>query len=221
MSRALRGHAEVRCAAHQRKKLEHLCRYITRPAIANERLKRNRAGDVVLQLKTPYQDGTTHIVMSSLEFMQRLTALVPRPRLHLIRFHGVLAPTAKLPPQIIPSSGRQAGNVPVPGFPSAPVNANNTANDHRNAPHHSAPAHISWARLLKRVFAIDIDKPDTGTYRCQLLRMEQCPQCGGSLTIIAAILDPTVIAKILTHLGLSARAPPRSPARHFALIQTA
>jgi isoquinoline 1-oxidoreductase beta subunit len=50
---------------------------------------------------------------------------------------------------------------------------------------------------------------------------KQCPQCGGSLTIIAAILDPTVIAKILTHLGLSARAPPRSPARHFALIQTA
>jgi hypothetical protein len=55
--------------------------------------------------------------------------------------------------------------------------------------------------LLKRVFDIDI---------------EQCPHCGGPLTIIAAILDPTVIAKVLTHLGLSARAPPRSPARSFA-----
>jgi hypothetical protein len=42
-------------------------------------------GDVVLQLKSAYQDGTTHIVMSPLEFMQRLAALVPRPRLHLIR----------------------------------------------------------------------------------------------------------------------------------------
>ncbi|MGH8701298.1 MAG: transposase [Burkholderiales bacterium] len=83
------------CAAHQRHKLEHLCRYITRPALANERLKRNRAGDVVLQLKTAYQDGTTHIVMSPLEFMQRLAELVPRPRLHLIRFHGVLAPRAR------------------------------------------------------------------------------------------------------------------------------
>lgn len=40
-----------------------LCRYITRPVIANERLKRNRAGQVVLQLKSPYKDGTTHIVM--------------------------------------------------------------------------------------------------------------------------------------------------------------
>ena len=72
-----------------------LCRYITRPAIANERLTLNRAGDVVLQLKSPYHDGTTHVVMSPLELMQRLAALVPRPRLHLIRFHGVLAPKAR------------------------------------------------------------------------------------------------------------------------------
>jgi hypothetical protein len=53
---------------------------------------------VVLQLKSPYHDGTTHIVMEPLEFMQSLAALVPRPRLHLIRFHGVLAPNAKLRP---------------------------------------------------------------------------------------------------------------------------
>ena len=58
-------HAEVRCAMNKRNKLEQLCRYITRPAIANERLSLNSAGDVVLQLKTPYQDGTTHIVMSN------------------------------------------------------------------------------------------------------------------------------------------------------------
>ncbi len=77
-------HAGVRCGAHQRKELERLCRYITRPAIANERLKRNREGQVVLQLKSAYRDGTTYIVMSPLEFMQRLAALVLRPRLHLM-----------------------------------------------------------------------------------------------------------------------------------------
>jgi putative transposase len=147
----------VRCAAHQRKKLEHLCRYITRPAVANGRLTRNRAGQVVLTLKTPYRDGTTHIVMSPLEFMERLAALVPRPRLHLIRFHGVLAPNAKLRPEIIPSSGRQAGNVPVPGFPSAPVNANAHSADHGETPHPSTLVRMSWARLLKRVFDIDIE----------------------------------------------------------------
>ena len=96
-------HAAVRCGTEQRKQLEHLCRYITRPAIANERLKRNSAGQVVLQLKSAYKDGTTQVVMSPLEFMQRLAALVPRPRLHLIRFHGVLAPNAKLRAAIVPS----------------------------------------------------------------------------------------------------------------------
>jgi Putative transposase len=95
-------HAAVRCGANQRKEFERLCRYITRPAIANERVKRNRAGQVVLQLKSPYRDGTTHVVLSPLEFMQRLAALVPRPRLHLIRFHGVLAPNAKLRAEIVP-----------------------------------------------------------------------------------------------------------------------
>jgi Putative transposase len=153
-------HAEVCCTAQQRKKLEHLCRYITRPAIANERLTLNRAGQVVLTLKTPYRDGTTHIVMSPLEFMQRLAALVPRPRLHLIRFHGVLAPHAKLRPQITPD---------------APLNANNASKGHSDAPQPSAPNRLSWAQLLKRVFEIDI---------------QQCPHCGGSLRIIAAIVDP-------------------------------
>ena len=52
--------------------------------------------------KTPWRDGTTHLVMSPLEFMQRLAALVPRPRLHLIRFHNVLAPNAKLRALVVP-----------------------------------------------------------------------------------------------------------------------
>jgi len=55
------------------------------PALANERVQINAAGQVVLKLKSPWCDGTTHPVMSPLEFMQRLAALVPRPRLHLIR----------------------------------------------------------------------------------------------------------------------------------------
>ena len=83
--------AAVRVEAHERKRLEQLCRYITRPALADERVQLNAAGQVELKLKTPWRDGTTHLVMSPLEFMQRLAALVPRPRLHLIRFHGVLA----------------------------------------------------------------------------------------------------------------------------------
>jgi hypothetical protein len=61
----------------------------------------------VLQLKSAWRDGTTHIVMSPLEFMQRLAALVPRPRLHLIRFHGVLAPHARLRAAIVPGPAQK------------------------------------------------------------------------------------------------------------------
>ena len=62
----------------------------------------NRAEHVVLKLKTAWRDGTSHHVMTPMEFMQRLAALVPRPRLHLIRFHGVLAPNAKLRKAVVP-----------------------------------------------------------------------------------------------------------------------
>ena len=180
-------HAGVRCGEHQRKELERLCRYITRPAIANARRRQDGAGNVVLQLKSPWRDGTTHLRLSPLEFMQRLAALVPRPRLHLTRFHGVLAPNAGLRAAIIPGP---AQNVSVPADEHAP----------------GAPARMGWARLLKRVFDIDL---------------EHCPQCGGEFRIIAAIEEPAVIVRILTHLGLPARAPPRSSARPLSLFQAA
>jgi hypothetical protein len=65
---------------------------------------------------------------------------------------------------------------------------------------------MSWARLLERVFDIDI---------------EHCPHCGGRVKIIATIENPAVIVNILTRLGLPARAPPRSPARRVDLFQAA
>ena len=117
--------------------------------------------------------------------MQRLAALVPRPRLHLIRFHGALAPNA----------GMRSAIVPGP-----PQNTSEPADEHA----HGAPARMGWARLLKCVFGIDL---------------EHCPQCGGDLKIIAAIEEAAVIVTILTHLGLPAHAPPRSPARPLTLFQ--
>jgi hypothetical protein len=66
---------------------------------------------------------------------------------------------------------------------------------------------MSWARLLARVFAFDLE-------HCVLL-------AAGTLKTIAAIEDPAVIVAILTHLNLPARAPPRSPARALPLFQAA
>ncbi len=72
------GHKVLRVEAHDRKRLEQLCRYITGPALSDERAQLAAAGQVELKLKTPWRDGTTHLVMSPLEFMQRLAALVQR-----------------------------------------------------------------------------------------------------------------------------------------------
>lgn len=104
-----------------------------------------------MKLKAAWRDGTTHLVMSPLEFMQRLAALVPRPRLHLIRFHGVLAPNAKLRALVVPQEAK------------APAQEAKPAECEANCAHHR-PVRLSWAKLLKRVFEID---------------MEHCPNCGG------------------------------------------
>ena len=83
-------HAGVAARADQRDKLERLCRYISRPAVSEKRLSLTNSGLVRYQLKTPYRDGTTHIFFEPLDFLARLAALVPRPRVNLTRFHGVL-----------------------------------------------------------------------------------------------------------------------------------
>ena len=84
----------------------------------------------------------------------------------------------------------------VPQESEAPAQAAPPADCEANCAHHHP------VRLLKRVFEIDLT---------------HCPNCGGELKIIAAILEAPVIEKILTHLGLQARAPPRAPARGQAL----
>ena len=158
--------------------------------MSDERIQVNAAGQVELELKTPWRDGTTHLVMSPLEFMQRLAALVPWPRLHLIRYHGVLAPNAKLRAQVVPQG-------PLAHAPAATEAAGAGECDVETV---QGRAHrIGWARLLKRVFDIDL---------------QRCPRCGGGqVKIIAAILERAAIEKILTHLGLDPQPPPRGKAR--------
>ena len=126
-------HAATCCEANQRDKLEKLCRYITRPAIANERLSTNERGQVMYKFKQPFRDGTTHVVLEPLDFIARLAALVPHPRLNLTRFHGVFAPNSKQREHIVP---RREPKAQVPDKPMAPM---------------------TWMQRLKRVFAIDIE----------------------------------------------------------------
>lgn len=107
-------------------------RYITRPALAEGRLSLTPQGRVRYTLKTPYRDGTTHVVFEPLDFLARLAALVPTPRVHLTRYHGVFAPHSRWRSQITPA-----------GRGSRPV-----TDTRAPAERHRAPC---WAQRLKRV----------------------------------------------------------------------
>ena len=96
-------HAGLDIQPGQRAKLERLCRYVSRPPVATERLALTSSGQVRYQLKTPYRDGTTHIVMEPLDLMARLAALIPPPRMHLTRYHGVFAPHSRLRARVTPA----------------------------------------------------------------------------------------------------------------------
>jgi len=108
--------------------------------VATERLAPSVSGQVRHALRTPYRDGTTHIVLEPLDFMARLAALVPPPRMHLTRYHGVFAPHSRLRAAVTPARrGLRGKNTAV-------------AADKPATPRHAA---MSWARRLKRVFGIE------------------------------------------------------------------
>ncbi|MFO6056221.1 transposase, partial [Pseudomonas aeruginosa] len=169
-------HAGVAAEAHESHKLEKLCRYITRPAISEKRLSIALQGRVRYQLKTPWRNGTTHVEWDPVDFIAKLAALVPPPRAHLTRFHGVFAPNAALRAQLTPSGRGRRHDAAV-----EPADA--SANDAPRSPEEKRRS-MSWAQRLKRVFSIDITA---------------CAHCGGAVRIVASIEEPTAIRAILAH----------------------
>ncbi len=101
-------HAGVATRAHERDKLERLCRYIARPAVSTKRLSLTRHGKLRYELKTPYSDGTTHILFEPLDFIARRAVLVPKPRVNLTRYHGVFAPKSKCRVLVTPAKQEEA-----------------------------------------------------------------------------------------------------------------
>ncbi len=96
-------HYGVSAQAWEQNKLERLCRYITRPAVSEKRLSLTPAGNIRYQLKNPYRNGTTHVVFDPLDFLSKLAALVPKPRVNLTRYHGVFAPNSPYRSAVTPA----------------------------------------------------------------------------------------------------------------------
>jgi hypothetical protein len=214
-------HAEVGVPARDRRRLQRLCRYTGRPPLATRRLSRLRDGRLLYRLKRRWRDGTTHVVFEPLELLEKLAALVPPPRIHQVRYHGILGPAARHRPLVVPvrrdardgRTCRSEGFVPAPSLahseagPRASPSLSAMAPSPESADHHASggdpkPAALRttlpWAELIRRVFEVDV---------------LECPRCGGRMRILAAIQTPAAIQAILEHLGLPSRVPPIAMAR--------
>jgi hypothetical protein len=111
--------------------------------------------------------------MSTLEFMQRLSVLVPSANWR----------------SLVESQAQDNAKALSPTA---------AAIDCREPPEYGRPPRLGWAKLLKRVFNLDLT---------------HCPRCGGDLRVIAAILQRQAIEKSLNHLGLDPQLTPRTPER--------
>ena len=136
--------AAVRVQACERARLERLCRYALRPPVACERLHGTAEGDILLALRHPWSDGTTHLLFGPLELLERLAVLIPRPRVNLILYHGVLAPRAAWRARVVACDARM-DRVPPPAIDVAPAPP-------ADAPRGSGRGRL-WADLMRRTLA--------------------------------------------------------------------
>src|SRR5207253_4089888 len=160
-------------------------------------------GRLLYRFKRPWTDGTTHVILEPLELMEKLVAIVPAPKAHLLRYSGILAPAAKWRALIVPvgtaaecphaddlqpvSEISHCATEPTSETATLPEPAAMPSQDSRHGPNYI------WAELMKRVWVLDV---------------LECPRCTGRMRILAAIDRPDVTRKILDCVGLPSRAPP-------------
>jgi hypothetical protein len=199
--------------------LEHLLRYCARPPFALERLSviRGPAGPIARvryvlprhkaanwggpgRGRKSTRPGANGLVeLSPFEFLDRLADLVPPPRKHRHRYHGVFAPNHKLRRAVTALAIGNVGTQREAGAGQHAGKAHATGCcDANQKPRSHDTSRIAWAKLMARLgeeFPLE------------------CPACGGDIRLFAFITEPGPIRKILTHLGEPLEPPPVSPAR--------
>jgi hypothetical protein len=179
-------HAGVAVSADRRGRLESLCRYVARPPLATDRLSIDERGRILYALRHPYR-GKTHAVFTPRTLLERLCAMIPFPRRHLLTYHGVLAPASSWRNEVVPDPPRGTRHEDAASSPAANGVADGRDRDRR----------YRWAELMKRAFELDV-------LVCE---------CGAEREVIACITDRAVARRILRHLGLSDEPPVSTPPR--------
>ena len=190
-------HANISVEARDRRRLERLMRYAARPAVATDRLSELSDGRLHYRLKRPWRDRTTAVILERHDFIAKLAILVPAPRAHLTRYHGVFGPAAAWRSLIVSSGNDHSRETDLKSRPSSQTSSVPPAAEDES---HTAPAvrdrNYTWAELMRRVFLLDV---------------LECEHCGGRMKILAALCPPMATVRILECLGLPSRAPPLAP----------
>jgi hypothetical protein len=219
-------HAGVVVSGSDREGRERLFRYCARPPLSLERLSVTKDGFVAYRLRRPFGPGRTHRLMTPMEFMRRLAALVPPPRCPLIRFHGVFGPHSSWRSLVVPDAGALATQYPKHGCAGE---CGSTARSQGRSP---ATTTASSSPVPKRATAVlarpagdaaESNMPQndgvgprfTAPWRidwASLLRrvyredVLACA-CGGRLRPVALVMEPETAQTILRSMGLPADLP--------------
>ena len=175
-------HAATRAGGHDVAGREALLKYILRPAVAQERVTRGPDGLVRITLKKPFSDGTVAVDLDPLSLLSRLAASVPAPRLHTVRYAGVLASASKVRARLAPKPA--VAPKPTADVPESPRRG----------------AYRPWAELLKRTFGFDVLTCPCCSGRMKLLALVTEPQ--SIARYLRGIGEPTDVPK---------RTPARGP----------
>jgi hypothetical protein len=182
-------HARQVVDGRDRRQLERLCRYVTRPPIAQHRLTVRSDGTLELALKSVWKDGTRAIVFSPEDLVVRLCAAIPPPRLHLVRYFGILSSHSSLRKEIVPRPPPDLRALRPP-----PATGDQLALAGLGDEEDQQPARRNrWAWLLAHVFRADV---------------ETCERCGGPMRWVEAAATPKSAARLLAKLGLAPQPPP-------------
>ena len=204
--------AGVCIEAHDRAALERLLRYCARPPFAMERLRKEGAA-LVYRCAKQHSELTSdkrgakvdELMLTPLELIDRIAALVPPPRTHRHRYFGVLAPNSPLRAAVTAMAQPcqqttvQTGQITTgEGVPTVAPLGNAVQTQPEPVPPKRSPAHYLWAVLIARIYEV-----------FPLL----CPMCGGQMRLIAFITEGAQIRKILDHIGVDSQPPHIAPAR--------
>ena len=174
-------HANRSVNTQNRIELFKLIEYMSRGPLSHDRVELTEDGEVKLRLKSSWTDGTTHLLFSPEEFIEKLLALIPPPRSHLIRWSGVFAPASKYRKDITLDNSKKKG------FQFENSRQEECKKNIKNS---------NWSKMLARTFKIDVTK---------------CIYWRSDMYVVAAILKKEEIQRYLTHEKLDPNPPARAP----------